>query len=549
MIETMEEKSKQDTADEFFKEFNYLKANRGTEESHWQEITERFVPSQIKSFTSGGSTQNTGRKNTEHIFDSTPVIALSRFAAIMDSTITPRNSVYQKLGASSPRLAKDRSVQLYYEEVTRLLFKHRYAPEANFASQNHQIFESIGAWGNGVMFIDDLASGKGIRYKAIHLSEVYFVENHQGVVDKVYRYFELTARQAWQKWKEKCNKEVLDALKTTPDKKFFFLHCVCPNTERDHKKVDYNGMKFSSYYLSETGKKLIERGGYNTMPYAISRFKQAAGEVYGRGPAADVLASVKTLNEQKKAVLEQGQRALTPTMLTHDDGIIDTFSLKPGYMNNGGVSADGKLLVHTLPVGNVAAGKDMMDDERSIINDAFFISLFQILIDSGTQTATEVNERAREKSILIAPVFERQYSEYLGPMTDREIDILSRQGILPEKPQILKDFDDDYLINYESPLSRSQQAEGVSGFMRTLETALQVANVTQSMSPLYHFNFNAALPEIAHIQGAPTKWMNTPDQVKAMEESEAQAKQAQQMQAAAPGQAALIKAAAVAQGK
>jgi len=536
-------------SDEILSEFNHVKGNRGNWESHWTEIAERFIPSQSQQFKSKGSNSSNGSKNTEFIFDSTPTIALNRFAAILDSMLTPRNSTWHKLGASNPLIAKDRQAQIWFEEATRLLFKYRYAPEANFASQNQQVWKSIGAFGSGAMFTDDLIGGKGLRYKSIHLSEIYFVENHQGTVDKNLRHFPLTARQAYQKWGDKCPEAVINSIKTAPDKQFYFLHCVRPNTEIDYERFDYKGMKFTSYYLSIEGKKIIEWGGYNSNPYAISRYEQASGEVYGRGPAMDVLPAVKTLNEQKKTLLKQGHRAVDPVLLVHDDGIIDTFSMKPGHMNAGGVSSEGRALVHTLPVGNVSVGKDMMDDERAVINDAFLVSLFQILTDTGTQTATEVMERAREKAILIAPVLGRQQTEYLGPMIDRELDILSRQGVLPPMPGILKEAKGEYTIQYESPLARSQQSESVSGFMRTLESALQIANVTQSMAPLYHFNFKAAIPEIAMIQGSPTKWMNTPDQVAALEDSEAQQQQAAQAQAAAPGQAALIKAAAVAQGR
>ena len=44
-----------------------------------------------------------------------------------------------------------------------------------------------------------------------------------------------------------------------------------------------------------------------------------------------------------------------------------------------------------------------MDEERSLINDAFLVSLFQILTETPNMSATEVIERTNEKGILLAP--------------------------------------------------------------------------------------------------------------------------------------------------
>lgn len=542
-------KAMEELAQEILREFKFVAGDRGNWESHWKEIAERVLPSQSNSFNSFNQyNQTQGEKRTEFIFDSTPSIALNRFSAILDSLLTPRNSMWHKLIASDPNLMKDRNVQLYFDEVNRRLFKYRYTPRANFSSQNQQNYKSLGAFGTGALFIDDLFNEPGVRYKAIHLSELFFVENHQGMVDKVLRHFPLTARQAFQKWGTNLPDAIMTSLSTNPDRTFFFLHCVKPNTERNYERFDYQGMPFTSYYLSMEGGNIIEVGGYNTFPYAISRYEQAPGEVYGRSPAMEVLPAIKTLNEEKKTILKQGHRTVDPILLVHDDGIIDTFSLKPGALNAGGISADGRPLVQPLAVGNVMIGKDLMDDERAVINDAFLVTLFQILTETGSMTATEVLERTREKGILLAPTLGRQQSEYLGPMIDRELDILSRQGLLPEMPGILREAQGDYNVQYDSPLSRAQRAEEASGLMRTVETALQVVNVTQNLEAIDHFDWDTIIPEISAIQGVPPRWMKSVDQVQQVRQARAQAQQQAQQAQAMPGQAAMLNAATKAQG-
>jgi hypothetical protein len=533
---------KDEIAVDVIKEYERMSGDRMNFEDQWTEIAQRAVPMHAKSFSSKTTTK--GDKRTEYIFDSTAAIALNRFSAILDSLLTPRNQTWHRLAVSNQYLAKDRNVKLYFEEVNRILFRYRYSPKANFAAQNQQNYKSLGAYGTGCMFIDPLIGDMGIRYRNIHLGEVYFGENHQGVVDRALRYFSMTARQAVGKWGKEVPDNIKVAMDSNPDKEFFFIHCVKPNENMDPNRADYRGMAYASYYVSIEGRKLIQEGGYAVFPYAISRYEQAPGEVYGRSPAMDVLPAIKTLNEQKKTVLKQGHRIVDPILLVHDDGILDSFSLKPGALNAGGVTADGRPLVHALPTGNLAVGKDLMDDEREVINDAFLVTLFKILVDTPQATATEIMERSKEKGILLAPTVGRQQDEYIGPMIERELDVLRMQQLLPPMPEILVEAKGEYTVIHDSPLSKTQRAEEASGLMRTVETALNVVNVTQNQEPLDHFNWDVIVPEIADIQGVPSRWMRDPKIVQSMRQQRAQAQQDQEAMAAAPGMAAMVSSAA-----
>lgn len=540
-------KQNEEIAEEVCREYAQMSADRSNFESHWTEIAERVIPAHSKLFQQNSFSGTKGEKRNEYIYDSTAAIALNRFSSILDSLLTPRNQTWHRILPSDRNLQKDRQVRLWFEEVNRILFKFRYAAKANFSSQNQQNYKSLGAYGTGCMFIDDMAGEPGIRYRNCHLGEVYFAENHQGMVDKVLRYFPLSARQAKQKWGDVLPQVIKDAANKSPEKEYFFFHCVKPRKDRDVERRDYKGMSYASYYVAEEGKTLLSEGGYNTMPFPVSRYEQMPGEVYGRSPAMDVLPAIKTLNEQKKTVLKQGHRTVDPVLLAHDDGIVDSFSMRPGAINAGGISADGRALVQPLAVGNIAIGKDLMDDERLVINDAFLVTIFQILSETPQMTATEVMERTREKGILLAPTIGRQQTEYLGPMIERELDILARQGQLPPMPEVLIEAQGDYRIEYDSPLSRAQRAEEASGLMRSVETALQVVNVTQNPEPLDFYDWDVIIPEISEIQGVPARWMRDPQMVAQMRQGRADQAARQETIQAAPAGAAMIKAAAAAQ--
>jgi len=531
-----------DKADETIKLFERLSGNRGTWESHWQEISDRIYPNATEGFVS--HTKEKGNKRTQLVYDSTASIALNRFAAILDSLLTSRNQKWHRVVPMQKELMKDRQARMWFEDVTDILFRQRYAPKANFSSQNQLNYKSLGAFGTGALYIDALIDrqGNGLRYKNCHLGQMYFQENHQGIIDVALRHFEMTARQAVDKWGiDNLPSPIKNAFAIDDTKEFFFIHLVQPNENFEEGRLDFRGMEYESTYVAIEGREVVEVGGYNTFPYTPSRYEQAMGEVYGRSPAMEVLPAIKTLNEEKKTLLKQGHRAVDPVMLVHDDGVLDSFSLKPGALNAGGVSKDGRPLVHTLPTGNIAIGKDLMDDERQVINDNFLVTIFQILVDTPQMTATEVMERTREKGILLAPTIGRQESERLGPQIEREIDVLASLNLLPPMPPVIQEAGASFEVEYDSPLSRVQKAEEASGLLRTLESTLNYVNVTGDRAPLDHFNFDVITPALADINAVPVKWMNGKETITKKRQQRQKAQQEQQAIDAAPSMASIAK--------
>ncbi len=528
-------------ANSLIMEYQKLSGQRAIWEGHWEEIAQRVVPTHSNMFR-GHQTPNTqGQKKTQFLFDSTASVALGRFGAIMDSMLTPSNQKWHRILPVDPGAMKNRQIKLWFEQLNDVLFRYRYAPRANFTSQNQQNFLSLGAYGNGGMFIDRLDGQPGIRYRNCFLGELHFAENHQGRVDKVYRHFTMTARQISQKFPRTIPDQIREQLKTDPEKEFLMIHAVIPREDVQYGRKDFKGMPVASYYVCKETQSILSESGYRTMPYAISRYNQFAPESYGRGPCTDILPSIKTLNEQKKTQLKQGHRVVDPVLLAHDDGLVDSFSLRPGAINYGGVSADGRPLVHALPTGNLSVGKELMDDERTLINDNFLVSLFQILVETPTMSATEILERAREKNILIAPTVGRQTSEYLGPMVEREVEVLQMQGLLPPMPLVLQRQAIEWHLMYDSPMSRSMRAEEASGLMRTVESVLNVVQITQDKAPLDFFHWDTIVPELAEIQGIPQRWILDVPAVMQIRAQRAQEAQSQQAIQAAPAASSMIK--------
>ena len=337
----------------------------------WEEVAELILPTSRNTFFYGNWSWP-GQKKTDRQIDATGMMALSRFAAILDSLLTPRNQIWMQLTTQSPDLLKDRATRLWYEQATRVLFQQRYAPIGNFSANNQQVYQSLGAFGTGGMFVDQAVNPWNVpimqlRYKAIPLGELFIHENHQGIIDGAIRWFRLTARQAYQKWGDKCPETITAALEKHSEQPFDFLHRICPRSDYEFGRLDAKGKPFASYYISIQGRTLLSEGGYQSFPISVTRYDQTPNEVYGRGPAMQVLPALKTLNAMKTTMLKQAHRAADPVYLVADDGLVD-IAMHPGAMNKGGWSLDGKPLIGTLQTGNFEIGEEAMKEERSLIS-------------------------------------------------------------------------------------------------------------------------------------------------------------------------------------
>jgi hypothetical protein len=554
IISDRELRQVQRTTKLFYELANYRNIFAG----QWEEGANLIDPDSRNTFFYG-SYNFPGQKKTQYQVDASGALALQQFCAISDSMITPKNRLWHGL-ETDEYLMKQRGVRQFYDDLRALVFNYRYRTDGNFYGQNFRIWKSLGSFGNSIMYVDGLdrrwhGGRPGLRYHAVHLRECFFAENHQGIVTTMVRWFRLTARQACEKFGEEWIPESLrPALEKDLQTPFQFLHCVRPRdeSEYDPERLDYLGMPFEAYYVSIDGQCLMgPEGGYRVFPYAVSRYDQAPDEVYGRGPTQLVLPGLKTLNAQKSVFLKTGHRASDPVLLLPDDGILD-FDLRPGAKNPGGVTADGKLLVHPLPTGNIAITEKMMLEERGLIENMFLTPLFKTLMQNPNMTATQVVELINERAMLVAPTLGRQHSEYAGGLVPREISLLYQMRVpdLPKPPGVLLEASSRDGIHFEvtdtSPLALQARSSQVAGTLRTLDVANQIANFSGDNSVYDYFNMQKIIARVGEMNEMPTDLTATPDEVAAKQKNRAAAQQREQEIQALPAKAAMVKAQAVA---
>lgn len=499
-------------------------------EPMWQEISERM------GNDAGFTVQyQPGGKRTQKMFDSTAPLALTKYGAAIASMITPRTQRWHGLRHRDPDINKRQDVTEYYDTVTDILFAARYAPTANFDNQTNECYLQDGQFGNMALYTDDLL-GRGIRYRSIHLRELFFEENFQGMADMIHRPFKYTARQAVQAFEKDgmLPEIIMKAYSKDPMQEFNFLHCSYPNEDYNPRKGS-NQYRFTSYYVCMDTWTMVREGGWKRQPYAISRNLTLPGETYGRGPASLVLPDIKQLNEFEKTMLKQGQLAVDPPILLAEDGSLT--DLAPGAFIYGGIDADGNDMVKPyLTNAKLSVGFDMLEAKRKVINDAFLVTLFQILVDTPQMTAYEAMLRAQEKGQLLAPTGSRKQSEFLGTIIPRELEILEAAGELPPPPPILQGEDGMLFdVEYVSPLNLAQMAEEGIAISNTLQVIPSIEAADPGSTRAV---FGGKGPEIirtlAKINGMKVGLLNSDEDTKNLQAQDAQANQLREAIAAAP---------------
>ena len=515
------------------KRHGQLKSARSVLDTHCQEIAQLVLP-MLATFQMQGTTLQQGEKRTQRLMESTAPLALTRYASAVEGFLTPRGERWSILTTNNKALNNSQRVKVYFDESNDTLFNSRYDPRSGFSTHIHGCMIGVGAFGTTGMFVNGSvkqgqrgALSAGTTYAGIPLVNLYVSQGTNGQVDTVHREWRHSARNCIADFGDECPKEIRDAAEKDPDQEFTIVHIVMPNPERIFGAPGPKGMAYASFYLWLDRATIISRGGYRTLRYAIARGPSAPGEHYGRSAAMTVLAEIKSINEMRRSLLRAQHLSLNPPTLIHNE-MGTNFDMRPGRPNGGMVSADGKPLALPFMSGATFNPTEKeMERIRSVINDAFLITLFQILIERPQQTATETLQRAKEQAVLLSPLIGRLQSEFLGSVIEFEMDVMADYGALPEMPPELIEAQGEYSITYKSDMMRALETGELMAYRNWLGDVSPMAEVNPEL--LEVVDHEGMAREAAERRGIPSRFIRTDMQLQKLRERKAAAQA--QMQA------------------
>ena len=516
------------TFDYIRKRLDKLEADRGTWESHWQEILDYVMPRKAEiTFL-----RSRGEKRTEVLFDSTAITANNLLAASLQGTLTSPSLPWFSLKLRDDDANKVRDIQIWLEDTARRMYA--VFNESNFNTEVHEMYLDLCSVGTAAIFVEEANEGflqGGLHFNTLHIAEYFIQENATGKVDTLYRKYKMTARQAIQEFgEENLGPKIKEAAKMKPDTQFNFIHAVEPTAdyERAVGKAKTK-LPFHSCHVCEEDKMVVRVGGYNEFPYLVPRWSKATGEIFGRSPSYNALPDIKTLNKAVEIGLKAWAKAIDPPLLVTDDGVIGRVRMTPAGITV--VRSD--TAIKPLQIGSNWQITDLKENQlRTAIRQAYYSD--QLQLQEGPQmTATEVQVRYELMQRLLGPTLGRFQTEFLNPLIERVFGIMMRSDALMPRPEAMSGMNMD--IEYVGPLARSQRMEEAIAVERLYQLAMQVVQVDPTVMDV--INHEQAIRMRATLLGVPKTVLRGEDEVAEIREQRAAAQQQAQEQAMAQQQA------------
>lgn len=413
-----------------------LKSKRQNWDNLWQDLSDYFCPGRITAIRR----EEEGARKTKKIYDNTGADAAQKLAAgLYSRTVNPASKwFYITLETADEELENNTEINKWFDiarDRTQSVINKRGTGAL------YQTYCDLTSLCNAVLFIqEDPISG--VSFRTYPIDRVDIAEDYRGVVDTVYRKFEMTLRQIDQEFPGKLPHDKMQQMETEPDAKAWVLHVVAPRTDRDPDKIDNLNMPFESLYILCEGPVLLEESGYPEMPYAVARLEVLAGELYGRGPATIALPEVKSLNEMAKLQLDGSNMRLRPPLDVPLNAYVNPIQLIPGYKN---LNQDegGRRITALNVAGDLQYTAKDIELQQNKVKEIFYNDQLY-LRTNAEMTATEVQKRSEIQMQLMGPWQGRLELELFEPMINRILGILIRQGEVPPPPQeLLENADRD----------------------------------------------------------------------------------------------------------
>lgn len=488
-----------------------METARSAWEPLWRDISDYMLPRK-NSFEKGGRRGDAG---DELIFDSSPTHALEQLASGLGGLLTNPALPWFDIRVRGEQAMDRRDVRGFLQKARERMVRLFNTEASGFQAHVHELYLDIVLLGTAVMYVE-ADPDSVVRFSTRPFGEVYVAENVRGVVDTVYRRYELTARQVVQEWGADCSERVRNLAADRPEDTVEIVHAVFPRADRDPAGFTCADFPWACVYLESEGGHILEEGGYLEMPYMVPRWSKAAGETYGRGPGLTALSDVRVLNAMARTALMAAEKMSDPPLMVPDDGFLGPVHTGPGGLSY--YRAGSRDRIEALPVAvDLRAAEEMMLTRRQSVARIFLTD--QLAPEGPGTTATEAVIRQSEKMRLLGPVLGRMQTEFLSPLIRRVFNILLRAGELPPLPPDIRPRDLE--VEYLSPVARAQkqyEAQSLLQMMEYLGPFLQGGDVFRIMD---NFETDRIARHAAEMFGTPGDYLRPEEEVQAARQAQA----------------------------
>ncbi|KAB1441653.1 portal protein [Pseudodesulfovibrio senegalensis] len=494
-------------ADAVLRRFDSLERERTPWVPVWKELAEYMLPRKNGRSMDGVTAALPG---DERIYDSTPLNALELLASALGGLLTSPCQPWFELRAR-PGLEAGESPQVraFLADARERMARAFNDDDTGFQAHIHELYLDVALLGTGVMYVESDPQTV-VRFASRPLGEVRVAESARGMVDTVFRKYELTVRQAVAEWGEACSSELVARLAEHPDDSVEIVHAVFPRRDRDPGGVGVAHFPWACVYLEAQTRHVLEESGYLEMPFMVPRWAKASGDVYGRGPGLTALSDVRVLNAMSRTALMAAEKMSDPPLMVPDDGFLGPVRSGPGGLSY--YRAGSPDRIEPLPVRcDLHAAETMMAQRREAIRRIFLND--QLRTEDGpAMSATEAVIRQGERLRVLGPVLGRLQTELLGPLVQRVFMVMLRAGALPPLPQGLSAT--DICVRHSSVVGRAQREYEAQGLARVMEYVTPLAGADESV--MDNFDTDRVARHAADLFGVPVDLLRSQQDVAAM---------------------------------
>lgn len=407
-----------------------------------------------------------GEKKNNEVFDSTAIIATQKYANRMQSQVVPpwKQWLILKAGTEIPEEEHEKANETL-ERITKVVFDH--INHSNFDTQIHEAFMDC-AISTGALLVE---AGDGINsslnFRCISLSEIIPERTAQGKIDNVFREFKIPVRDITELWPTaKLSDVMLNDMKK--DGGLEQDLCECVYEFETAKKED----KYRHVIFHEKQKHTLLDEVLDSNPFVVFRESVIPGETIGRGRVMTLLPDIKTLNKIVEFNLRNAALTVSGIYTASDDGVINPYTLRlsPGAIIPVGSNATDNPTLRPLDrSGDFNMAQLIIQEYRELINNVMFAQPFGQLSETPVRTATEMGIRQEDLVQTSASAFGRMQSELLEPLLKRVVDILKKQGKIPD----FRVDGKEVTIKFTSPMSRTQDMEELAAVQQFVQSIAQ----------------------------------------------------------------------------
>lgn len=464
-----------------------------------QEIVDYLMPSHRGITTEFAH----GDRQTQRIYDSTGINSLFLVSSFLAGSLFSEAFAWFDIKHRVEELNEEEEVSEYLQACRAIqLASFR---QSNFYATPIELIQDWLAFGNLCVLQERLTpnprfAGK-LVFTPVGFGSYVFFEGQDKRPEGMIREVDMSAREVYGRWKDKCSERVKKCAETKPFENIRILHAITPRDMVSYKRLATpKEMPYASCWFEKDNKrgKALEESGYPEKPFAIARYNVIAGETIGRGLGELMLPHVKTLNGIIMRGFMELDKALDPPLDTTMNNVVGDYSHRPGARNVLRKIDGTRINAEAMQMRNRNATYEWnVNDLRQQIREIAFVEHIRQLIGVEAspvkeQTAFEYGKRLELVHMIMAPTGGRLQTEALRDIIDTNFSINYRTGAFPQTPQLLVDAakteqGKQIDVSYEGPLAKSQRQEelgtireylaDIQGMMVTHPEAADIPNV------------------------------------------------------------------------